>query len=119
MFSRRVARICPYYWGAVSLGLRHWRRQGARGAGGLEADLAVGTVAEGFILGLSAAAEADGFAAGEIERVAVHVVNGKVSFDADRAVVADDDFRWHFSQRSTEGSTGRSNADRRSAPIYN
>ena len=103
MFSRRAARICPYYWSAISLRLRHWRRQGTGGAGGLEADLAVGTVAEGFVLGLSAAAEADGFAAGEIEGVAVHVVNGKVSFDADRAVVADSDFRWHFSDRSTGG----------------
>ena len=101
MFSCLVARICPYYWSAESLRLGYRRRQGARGAGGLKAGLGVGTVAEGLVLGLSAAAEADGVAAGEVEGVAVHVVNGKVSLDADRAVVADSDFRWHFYQRST------------------
>jgi len=101
MFSRGVARICPYYWSPVSLGLPDRGRQSAGGAQGLKARLGVGAVAEGFVLGLPAAAEADGFAAGEVERVAVHVVNGEVSFDADRAVVADSDFRWHFSQRST------------------
>ena len=104
MFSRRVARICLYYWGAKSLRLRHGWRQGAGGAGGLEADFGVGSVAERFVLGLSATAEADGFAAGQVERIAVHVVDGKVSFDADRAVVADGDFRWHFPDRSTAGS---------------
>jgi hypothetical protein len=103
MFSRRVARICPYSCSAVSLRLGHRRRQGAGGTGGLEADLAVGTVAEGFVLGLSAAAKADGFAAGEVESVAAHVVNGKVSLDADRAVDADSDIRWQFPDRSTGG----------------
>jgi len=103
ILSRQDVRICPYYWGAISLSLRHGGRQSAGGAGGLETDLSVGAVAERFVLGLTAAAEADGFAAREVERVAVHVVNGKVSFDAYRAVVADGDFRWHFSDRSTAG----------------
>lgn len=64
-------------------------------------------VAEGLVLRLSAAAQADSFAACEIERIAVHIVNGKVAFDADRAVVADDDFRWHFSDRSRSQSGTR------------
>lgn len=64
MFSHRVIRICPYYWGAIPLRLGNGGRQGAGGAGGLEADFAVGTVAEGLVLGLTAAAEADGFTAG-------------------------------------------------------
>lgn len=65
-------------------------------------------VAERLVLRLSAAAQADGFAAGEVECVAVHVVNGKVPFDADRTIVADDDFRWHFSDRSRSRSGTRS-----------
>src|SRR5579871_5924381 len=101
MFSGCVVRICPYYWDAKSLRLRNGGRQGAGWASGLKADFGVGAVTEGFVLGLSAAAQADGFAAGEIKRVPVNVVNGKVSFDADRAVVADGDFRWHFPDRST------------------
>ena len=69
----------------------------------MEAYFAMGAVAERFVLGLTAAAEADGFAASEVERIAVYVVDGEVAFDTDRAVVADSDFRWHFPDRSTGG----------------
>ncbi len=81
-------------------GFGYGRRQSPGRARRLKANLAVGAIAERFVLGMSAAAQADGSPAGEVERVAVHIVNGKVSLDANRAVVADSDFRGHFSDRS-------------------
>src|SRR5712664_2712696 len=47
----------------------HGRRQGSSRANGLECDLAVGAVTEGLVFRCAAAAQADGFAAAQVERV--------------------------------------------------
>src|SRR5450755_1556703 len=81
----------------LPLALGHGGRQGTGGASGLKADFCVSAVAERLVLGLPAAAQPDSFAVRDVERVTVHVVNGKVPFDADGTVVANGDFCWHFS----------------------
>ena len=93
------------------------RGQCARGASRLEANLAVHSIAERFIRRLSTAAQADRFAAREIESVAVHVVNCEVPFDTNRAVVADSDFCWHFSHRNRSELRARHEAVQ--GPAYN
>src|SRR5579862_9386241 len=88
---------------ARRLSFGYWRGQGAGRASRAKSDLTVSPVAEGLVFRLSAAAQADGFAAREIESIAVHVVDGEVPFDANRAVIADSDFCWHFSHRNRSG----------------
>jgi hypothetical protein len=56
----------------------------------------VGAIAEGFILGVAAAAQADDGATAQSERFALHIGNGVFAFDPDGAVGVDGNFRWHF-----------------------
>jgi hypothetical protein len=44
---------------------------------------------------MAATAQPDGRASREIERVPFGIVNREIAFDADRAVVENDNFRWH------------------------
>ena len=58
----------------------------------LKADLLMGPVAEGFVGGVAAAAQADGGAPGEAEGLALRVEDFEIAFDADGAVAVDGDF---------------------------
>jgi hypothetical protein len=62
----------------------------------LEAAFLVRAVTEGLIGGMAAAAQLDGCTASEAVLVALHVINLKVSFDEQRAVIARRNFRSHF-----------------------
>lgn len=56
----------------------------------------MGTIAEGLVLGLSAAAKADDLATGEPIRLAIAIYDLEISFNLKRAVVVDGDFCGHF-----------------------
>jgi len=49
-------------------------------------------IAERFVLGISAAAEADRRATSQAKGIALHVVDRKITLDAERAIIAHDDF---------------------------
>ena len=81
-------------------------------------------VAERLVFRLSTAAQADSFTAREIEWIPVHVVNRKVSFDTNGAVVADSEFLWHFFHRNrsrlrTSAVNGLLHAETADEPAYN
>ena len=81
-------------------------------------------VAEGFVFRLSTAAQTDSFTAREIKWIPVHVVNSKIPFDTNGAVVADSDFRWHFFYRNRSRLRARAancllHAERAHEPAYN
>ena len=71
-----------------------WRRrwQLARAAGGIETGLAMRAIAERFVFGVAAAAQADGRASSQAERLSVHILNCELAFHSQRAVVVDRDF---------------------------
>ena len=55
----------------------------------------MGPIAKGFVQGMSAAAQSDGRSSGQIEGLSFRVVNRKLAFDFNRAVIVDNDLRWH------------------------
>ncbi len=72
------------------------RRKIASRARGFETLAAVSPVAEGFIFGVAAAAQADDRASAESEGLAVHIGDLKFSFNADGTIGIDGDFSWHL-----------------------
>ena len=66
----------------------------------------MGAIAKWLILGVAAAAQADGGASGQAKRFAFRVVDFEIAFHSDRAVGVDGDFRRH----SLDPSRTRSDA---------
>ena len=72
--------------------LRRFGSRGRQGAGldfRLETGRAVGAVAEGLVLRMAAAAEANRGAARQVKRVPRRIANGEFAFHADRTVIVD------------------------------
>ena len=63
------------------------------------------TVAEWFVFGVPAPAQADYSAARKAEFLALGVVDGEVAFDADGPIIENCDFRWHLSDASRSKKT--------------
>src|SRR5689334_21065900 len=84
----RAATFMPLH-----LGLRRGQRE--RHDLRLEAAAAMRAVAEGLVGALAAAAQADDRPPGQVELIALRVVNFHLAFDAQRAVVIHSDLRCH------------------------
>ena len=84
-------RVC----GTAKILLQLWlrRRQLSCRTHRFETSAAMRAVAERFVLGLPAAAQTDGGAPRQVERLSFHIVNRKLALDLNRAVIVDRDLR--------------------------
>ena len=60
-------------------------------------------IAEGFVVALAAATEAERGAPGEIELLARGVYDFEIAFDSERAVIVDGNSGWHSARISAHG----------------